>query len=165
MQASNAVERAPPAPGEELLHPVMLLAVSTLIVNDHVLKPLWPGVLTGKLSDFAGLVFFPALLQALWEIGRVWSGRQCVHSSSVLWRCALLTAAVFAFTKLSSPGAALYRVGLGAIRSLPGAALDLVHGEAPRWALARFTQDPSDAVALPAVLVGLFLFRARGRAA
>jgi hypothetical protein len=137
----------------------MLLAVGTLLLNDHALKQHWPGAVTGKLSDFAGLAFFPVFLQALWEIGGVSGGRECVHSSRVLRICALLTAAVFAFAKLSPLGAALYRVGLGALQSAPRAALDLVHGEAPRWGLVRFTQDPSDLVALPAVLVGLWLFR------
>ena len=32
-------------------------------LNDHYLKWAYPSVLTGKLSDFAGLVFFPLLLE------------------------------------------------------------------------------------------------------
>jgi hypothetical protein len=39
-----------------------LFAVAVLIVNDHVLKHRFPGLVTGKLSDFAGLFFFPLLL-------------------------------------------------------------------------------------------------------
>lgn len=35
-----------------------LLALLLLLVNDHVLKDAFPGVLTGKLSDFAGLFAF-----------------------------------------------------------------------------------------------------------
>ena len=31
-------------------------------MNDHVLKHACPGVVTGKLSDFAGLFFFPLFL-------------------------------------------------------------------------------------------------------
>jgi hypothetical protein len=32
-----------------------LLALTVLLVNDHVLKQAFPGLITGKLSDFAGL--------------------------------------------------------------------------------------------------------------
>jgi len=32
-------------------------------LNDHLLKGLFPGMVTGKLSDFAGLVFFPLVLE------------------------------------------------------------------------------------------------------
>lgn len=45
----------------------MLLAVVVLVVNDQWGKSAWPGLLTGKLSDFAGLAAFPAFLQAGWE--------------------------------------------------------------------------------------------------
>jgi hypothetical protein len=43
-------------------HPVTVLALAVLIVNDHVLKAAHPGWVTGKLSDAAGLVLAPALL-------------------------------------------------------------------------------------------------------
>jgi hypothetical protein len=47
--------------------PLPLAAVATLLLNDHVFKgsELLPGWLTGKLSDFAGLFFFPILLVAV----------------------------------------------------------------------------------------------------
>lgn len=35
-----------------------------LVVNDWVLKPRWPGWVTGKLSDVAGLLFAPLVLSA-----------------------------------------------------------------------------------------------------
>lgn len=56
-------------PGDAVLHPIALAAIGLLLVNDHVLKGLWPGWWTGKISDFAGLIFFPLLLQGLWEVG------------------------------------------------------------------------------------------------
>ncbi|RYZ57808.1 MAG: hypothetical protein EOP07_08895 [Proteobacteria bacterium] len=41
-------------------HPVILLSLVLLIVNDHFLKgSAASGLVTGKLSDFAGLFFFP----------------------------------------------------------------------------------------------------------
>lgn len=41
-----------------LLHPFFLLTVIILVLNDHLLKEIYPTYLTGKLSDFAGLFVF-----------------------------------------------------------------------------------------------------------
>ncbi|MEV0971701.1 hypothetical protein [Microtetraspora glauca] len=46
-------------------HPVTMLAVALLLLNDHLLKGLWPGPITGKLSDLAGLTMAPPLLALL----------------------------------------------------------------------------------------------------
>jgi hypothetical protein len=43
----------------------VLLAVALTAFNDHVLKDLHPGFVTGKISDFAGLFFFPFLLTSV----------------------------------------------------------------------------------------------------
>lgn len=53
----------------EFLAPAPVLALVLLAVNDHWLKGsgALPGWLTGKLSDFAGLFFFPLLLTALFD--------------------------------------------------------------------------------------------------
>ncbi len=42
-----------------------MLALVVLVLNDHVLKQAYPGMLTGKLSDVAGLVVAPLLLGVL----------------------------------------------------------------------------------------------------
>jgi hypothetical protein len=47
-----------------LAHPFGMLSLVVLLANDHILKPLAPSYLTGKLSDLAGLFFFPFLLAA-----------------------------------------------------------------------------------------------------
>ncbi len=47
-----------------LKHPLSLASISLLLLNDHVLKTAAPSILTGKMSDFAGLFFFPFLLAA-----------------------------------------------------------------------------------------------------
>lgn len=39
---------------ELLLHPAFLVSLLALIVNDRLLKSWWPGLITGKLSDFVG---------------------------------------------------------------------------------------------------------------
>lgn len=41
------------------------MAVGLLLFNDHLLKGVGPGWLTGKVSDFAGIYFFPFLLALL----------------------------------------------------------------------------------------------------
>lgn len=48
-----------------LAHPTSLLAIGLLLLNDHFLKEATPSWWTGKLSDFAGLYFFPFILAAL----------------------------------------------------------------------------------------------------
>lgn len=42
--------------------PVTVLALVVLVLNDHVWKHQWPGVVTGKVSDVAWLVVAPPLL-------------------------------------------------------------------------------------------------------
>ena len=63
-----------PSPGALLVHPVALVALSVLLLNDWVLKPsaffraLGAGAggwLTGKLSDAAGLVVGPLVVAAI----------------------------------------------------------------------------------------------------
>jgi hypothetical protein len=55
--------------GRKLWHPLPLAAVASLALNDHWLKGsgLLPSAVTGKLSDVAGLFFFPLLLEAVLE--------------------------------------------------------------------------------------------------
>ena len=50
---------------EPILHPWTLSAIAILIVNDQYLKYAYTSWLTGKLSDVAGLIFFPILLEPL----------------------------------------------------------------------------------------------------
>ncbi len=66
----SVVNRTASASGSwarHLTHPVTIAAVAVLVVNDHLLKGagVLPGWLTGKLSDVAGMFFFPVLLAAL----------------------------------------------------------------------------------------------------
>jgi len=47
-----------------LQQPVTVSSIALLLLNDHVLKAISPSWLTGKLSDFAGVFFFPFVLAA-----------------------------------------------------------------------------------------------------
>ena len=52
-----------------LASPIFAVSILLLIVNDHVLKAEWPGLVTGKLSDIAGVAMIAVLLTAV--LGRV----------------------------------------------------------------------------------------------
>lgn len=119
-----------------LLHPLWLASLVTLALNDHVLKGggLLPDVVTGKLSDVAGMIVAPALLAAALGVrGR--RGWLLAH---------VAVGAVFAAIKLSPACAGLWSALMGAF----GFAWTIV-------------VDPTDLlVAVPALFVGERLLRA-----
>jgi hypothetical protein len=79
-----------------LAHPGSVLALVVLVLNDHVLKQAWPGWVTAKLSDVAGLVVAPLLLGALLALVRApWAMPLALAA----------TGAGFVFCKTSSFGA------------------------------------------------------------
>ena len=45
-----------------------LSAMAVLLVNDHILRRFWPSWITGKLGDFAWLLFFPFALAWAWAL-------------------------------------------------------------------------------------------------
>lgn len=146
------------SPGDGLLHPVPLTAILLLLLNDHLWKYSYPGFLTGKLSDVAGLIFFPLLLQALWEVLCAACGRYRGPSARALVVSVVLTGVVFAAVKISPEAGWLYRVGLAALQWPARAALALAQGlEVPAVGRVALTQDPSDLWALPALLVALWV--------
>jgi hypothetical protein len=143
----------PHRPAHPLLHPLALAAVALLVINDHLLKARYPGWITGKLSDVAGLVFFPLLVAALWELG----GGPGARRTAVL-TTAVLTALGFALVQLWPPASQAYCAGLGALQ-WPFLALHaVVFGHAlPGLPGIALTPDPSDLIAVPAALVPIWL--------
>lgn len=112
-----------------------IAAIGLLLLNDHVLKDLWPGWVTGKLSDFAGLVFFPLLLAVM--VGLVvrrqaWAIRLSLLISGV-WFCAIKTMAWAAAATESA------------------AELFIEHSE--------IIVDPTDLLALPALALAAAVYR------
>ena len=152
----------PPTGGElpatEFIHALPLGALLLLAVNDHLLKGsgLLPGVITGKISDFAGLFFFPLLLTACLDVllhGLNWlAGRSVVDASlrlSKLVGAGLFTALLFTSIKLSAEAAAIYAQALHAVDLLgllPGISI---------------VQDLSDLLALPAIGAAIWFGRSR----
>src|SRR3954467_10610855 len=78
-------------------HPLLVGATAVLLLNDHVLKHVWPGLVTGKLSDVAGVVGPPWVLGLLWALS---PARRTAAAAAVL-----VTGAGFALVKLTAAGA------------------------------------------------------------
>ena len=119
-----------------VLHPVTLVALAVLLLNDHVLKAAWPGAVTGKLSDVAGLVLAPPVVTAV--VAPV------LRRAPVRAVGAVVSAAVgttFALVKATAVGAAAASAGWS-------------------WAAGPSTvlRDPSDLLALPALGVSWWAF-------
>jgi hypothetical protein len=148
-----------PVPGDGFLHPMPLVALVTLVVNDHWAKAAWPGLVTGKLSDVAGMVFFPLFLQGLAEVGLSAAGRPWGPSRRLLAGCIAATIVVFGLVKLG-PLEGLYEWGLGALQWPFRAAGALIGGRGlPRLVRVDVVADWTDCVALPFALVPLLLRR------
>lgn len=125
-------------PTRALLHPLWLVSLGVLVLNDHVLKgaSMLPSVVTGKLSDFAGLVVAPVLLAAL---VRVRSPRG--------WALAHVAVGVgFSAIQLSAVAAATWSAAMASI-GFP-------------W---QITRDPTDLVALPMLLLSAWVLHAAMR--
>lgn len=114
------------------VHPVPAFAVLILFVNDHYLKYHFTSWWTGKLSDFAGLFFFPLFLCAIWVMAlNLVTRRENWLTKRNLLVAVIITDAVFVAVKLNPSAAAVYEQFLG-------------------WAgfPSRLTMDPTDLAAL-----------------
>ncbi|WP_342380007.1 hypothetical protein NVS55_10625 [Myxococcus stipitatus] len=145
-----------PVAGSALLHPLVSLAVGVLLLNDHVFKACWPSWWTGKLSDVAGLAFFPLLLQASWEHAEAMARRSVRPSRGVLLACVLLTGVCFAATKLSPVAGNVWQWALGGLQWPLHALRAVTAGNmAPAVRPVAHTLDPTDLFTLPALLTAL----------
>ena len=143
---------APALPLGEAVHPVALAAVALLVVNDWALKPrlgsgTMTSIVTGKLSDVAGLVFAPVVLSAaiglvLHAAARLGARIDPSLSRRRLIGCIAATGAVFAAVKLD-PGAA------GALAAM------ISHLGRP----AAITLDRTDLLCVPALVVAWWIGR------
>src|SRR5919106_2448782 len=87
-------------PGDLMLHPVVVASVVLLLANDHVFKLRWPSVVTGKVSDVAGLVFFPVLLFSFAELCSAVLHRRA-PSPAILVGCIFVTGIAFASAEVA----------------------------------------------------------------
>lgn len=110
-----------------LASPLTVGSVALLALNDHVLKQAWPSPVTGKLSDVTGLVVAPVLLTLVLVLLRL-------PRAPVV--AVLTTGAGFAWVKTTHHGADL-------------ASAAWTHA----WGTSLVLRDPTDLLALPALLV------------
>lgn len=143
-------------PGDALLHPVALAALGLLLLNDHVLKQAWPGPVTGKLSDLAGLVLFPIVLVSGWELILALAGRWRRPSLRALGLTAMATATAFALMKTDPLGAAVAGQLFGLGRWLLALPVHALAGQLPPVTSTIVVVDPTDLVAVPAVALAMW---------
>ena len=132
-----------------LLRPVVLAGLLLWIVNDHVLKATFASWWTGKLSDVASLAVFPLVPYAATDLWRARRGLP-PPSMATLRFWIIATGLVMATINTIDIAADAYRWGLGAAQ-WPLRALRT-------WSLVpiqpvRLTEDPTDLLTLPALIV------------
>ena len=138
----------PPRPGDVVLTWWVPATIALLVVNDHVLKAAWPGLVTGKLSDLCGLAFFPVLLASAWEL----VSRALVRPRAAV-AVVVVTGLVFTATKTLPDAAHAWGSVLGLLQWPVRA---LWHGGVPLVA-ARVVVDPTDLLTLPVLWLPLAL--------
>lgn len=134
-----------------LAHPLAIAAVGVLVLNDHVFKRAFAGWLTGKLSDVAGMVFFPLLLAS---VVMVVAPKAARHRAEILAVACVATAIVFAATKTFPWANELYRIAWAAMQwPFRAARAFWLHRPTPALGRVSLVRDPSDLLAVPFVLV------------
>ena len=124
-----------------LAHPASVGALLVLLLNDHVLRRMWPSWWTGKIGDFAWLIFraIPAPAILSWLIPfRVYRREEIIGRASIIG-----TGLVFGLAKT-----------LPAFHALTIQVLDTLTG----WHNT-LRVDPTDLLALPALLVAWHLWK------
>jgi hypothetical protein len=144
-------------PGDLIGDPLALGALVVLAVNDHLLKAAFPGFLTGKVSDAAGLILVPFYLAGAAEILAWLAARQWRASVDAFALLALATGIGFAAVKTIAGANVLYEHALGVAQWALTAPFALVTGSPiglPRP--AALVADPSDLLALPVLALAIW---------
>ena len=71
-------------------------------VNDHYLKYQYPGFITGKLSDFTGLFYFPLFICAVAVLAVRLVTKDFVFNRALLISSIVFTDVIFCLMKLNS---------------------------------------------------------------
>ena len=146
-----------PTPGESLLHPITIMAICTLAINDHYFKTSFGNWWTGKISDFAGMIFFPILLESMYE----WLCFlfKCFRPSRrVLFITTIATGLVFSLTNTVPIAADAYRWGLGLLQwTYHQFIFYLNEGSIIPIVPVKHVMDPTDLIALPCCGIALWI--------
>jgi hypothetical protein len=135
-------------PVGEAMHPLTLAAVALLVVNDWFLKSQFgPSIVTGKLSDIGGLAFAPVVLSSAIGLVLHVAAKLGARVDPSLSRRRLLACIV-------ATG-----VGFTAVKLSPALAGHLADALGHLGRRAAFYEDWTDLLALPALLVALWIGR------
>ena len=145
-----------PYPGQSLLHPVALMSLGLLVINDRLLKAHYPGVVTGKVSDIAGLIFLPILIVSTVELGRAATRRSGWRlTDRQLFVVVVLIGVTFVLAKTVAPVGTGVRHVIGAaewpilsVKSL------IAGGSLSHLPAIHVVRDPTDLIALPFLVIG-----------
>jgi hypothetical protein len=140
----------------------VLFALAVLVLNDQVFKAAWPGFVTGKLSDIAGLIVAPLALQAVWEVVTWASGRWHGPSEQALVLAIILVGVGFVAVQVWPPATDAYRWALGAAQ-WPVRAIGSLLAGVPAGGVVpvSVTADAEDLLALPALAITWLVGRRR----
>ena len=145
-------------PGDCIRHPLCVFMLWLWLLNDHIFKDLWGNDLTGKLSDISGLVVFPLMFIATYEMICAFRQKAATHLHLVLWFSLGFSAMIMILINLSDWSADLCRVGLGVLQwpfrclwSLSIVPLQEVY----------LTMDPTDLWTLGALIIPYYIVFSR----
>lgn len=140
----------PSIPGRLYLTALPLLATGVLLLNDHVLKRLVPSVMTGKLSDAAGVFLLPILALAGIELLLAAMHRPWMTTRKRLVIAVAVTGFGFAAVKGVPAVTTAYAYALGCLRWPIEAVASLVDGRHPDAVLpVSVLTDWTDILVLP----------------
>jgi hypothetical protein len=128
-----------------MAHPLAIIAVLLLLLNDHWLRWVSPSWLTGKLGDFTWLVFAPFIAAA--ALAWIIPPRIPRHEAVVRWLAFVLIGLWFALAKT-----------VPFVHVLTTAAWESIIG----WQ-GSLRMDASDLLALPALLIGWWIWQDAAR--
>ena len=143
----------PALPVGEAMHPVTLLAVFLLVINDWVLKARFHDAsaagewVTGKLSDVAGLAFAPVVLTAAIGLVLALARRLGANVNPYLTHRRLVLA-------IAATG-----ITFAAVKLSPDAAEALANALSHLGRKASIYLDRTDLLTLPALLVAYWIGR------
>jgi hypothetical protein len=145
---------------DRLVHPVPVLALAVLLVNDHILKPYHPGWLSGKLSDVAVLVLLPFLLLAIADLAALVTARLPAPGRTALVVCVTLSVVAFTAIEVVPIAGDAYRWGLG-LTQWPIRALEPLVASRPLPGVlpVQLTSDLSDLLTLPFAAIVVLIVR------